>query len=312
LKILVVIDEKPIAVEALRTAAILTERLNAELTVITIRPGTLATESPPSVGVEIPVRDRRNLPESIRTLLGAMDLLAEARLLKLPATIQLNDLPYGYLFFAEKTSGERVLFKERFGYLIDELNQEIAENQHELVIISVPKSGTFGRFAPVNLPRKLALNLHCSFLVVRGGRPDDRYVICADGSPSSLRIFPFLKKFLPAIRGRIDIVCAHKLEPSPKEAKQAERCLDKIKEWLLRCDKKVNVSQPRGAKRHKVILDAAGNDSIIVMGESHKHEVQRRTLGTLPMKVMSRTDCSFLMVKQSTTPDLAMSEETFT
>jgi nucleotide-binding universal stress UspA family protein len=312
LKILVVIDEKPIAAAALRAAAVLTERLNAELTVITIRPGTLATENPPSVGVEISACDRRGLPESIRALLEAMDLLAEARLIKLPLTIQLHDLPYGYLFFAEKATGERVFFKERFGYLIDELNQEIAENQHELVVIAVSRGCTFGRFSPANLPRQLALNLHCSFLVVRGGNPDDRYMICADGSPSSLRIFPFFKKLLPAIRGRIDVVCTHKLKPSPDEVQQAKRFLDTAKEWLTRCEKKVNVSQPRGSKRHELILYAAGNDSIIVMGESHKHDLRRRTLGTLPMKVMARTDSSFLMVKQSSTPDPEMFEGTYT
>jgi len=58
-------------------------------------------------------------------------------------------------------------------------------------------------------------------------------------------------------------------------------------------------------------LEAAGRDAIIVMGESHMHDVRRRTLGTLPMKVLPRTEASFLMVKQPTEPDPEMFEESF-
>jgi len=65
------------------------------------------------------------------------------------------------------------------------------------------------------------------------------------------------------------------------------------------------------AKRFKAILDAAGRDAIIVMGESHMHDVRRRTLGTLPMKVLPRTEASFLMVKQPTEPDPEMFEESY-
>jgi hypothetical protein len=47
------------------------------------------------------------------------------------------------------------------------------------------------------------------------------------------------------------------------------------------------------------------------MGESHMHDVRRRTLGTLPIKVIARTDSSFLLVKQPTEPEPEMFEETF-
>jgi nucleotide-binding universal stress UspA family protein len=311
LKILAVIDGKPASGAALQAAAQLSERLRSELGVITVRSGTHATESPPPVGVDIPAADRRNLPEGIQLLLGAADLLVEAGLLAAVTQIKLRDMPHGHVFFAEKTSGERVFFLERFGSLVDELNNEIAESQFELVVIAAPRRGPLGRFAPMNLPRKLALDLHCSFLVVRGGSPDSRYVVCADGSASSRRIFPFFKKLLPAVRGPIDLICVQKPDPDPKEVEQAEHCLTLANTWLTRCGKHVNVRQPRGVKRFKVILEAAGIDAIIVMGESHMHDVRRRTLGTLPMKVLPRTDASFLMVKQPTEPDPEMFEESF-
>ncbi len=312
MKILTVIDAKPVAAAALKSAAVLSERLSSELAVITVRSGTHATETPPPVGVDIPADDRQNLPEGIRILLKGADILIEAGVLAPIERLKLRDVPHGHLFFAEKAAGGRMLFAERFGDFIDELNQEVSENLHDLVILAAPRRGPLGRFAPMNVPRRLALDLHASFLVVRGGVPDSRYLVCADGSPSSRRIFPFLKKLLPAIRGTVDLVCVQKPQPERKDIEQAEHCLHMAQEWLTRCGKAVTVSQPRASKRFQLILEAAGNDSIIVMGESHMHDVRRRTLGSLPLKVLARTDSSFLMVKQPTDPDPEMFEGSFT
>jgi nucleotide-binding universal stress UspA family protein len=311
-KILTVVDAKSVAAAALRTAAVLSERLGSELAVITVRSGTHATETPPPVGVDIPADDRQNLPEGVRILLRGSDTLVEAGVLAPIGRVKLRDMAHGHLFFAEKAAGGRMLFMERFGDLIDELNLEIAENHYDLVILAAPRRGPLGRFAPMNVPRRLALDLHASFLVVRGGAPDSRYLVCADGSPSSRRIFPFFRKLLPAIRGRVDLICVQKAQPEPKDIEQAEHCLHMAQEWLTRCGKTVNVSQPRGSKRFQLILEAAGNDSVIVMGESHMHDVRRRTLGSLPLKVLARTDSSFLMVKQPTDPDPEMFEGSFT
>lgn len=311
MKILVAIDRKPASAAAIQAAARIAERLNAELAVITVRPGTHATETPPPVGVDIPADDRSSLPDGIRILLQAADALAASGHLNPVTRIRLRDLPYGHVFFLQKASGERMFFSERFGNLVDELNHEIAENQFDLVVIAAPRRGPLGRFAPMNIPRKLALDLHCSFLVVRGGMPDDRYVVCADGSPSSRRIFPFLKRLLPSIRGRIELVCVQKPVPDPQEAAQAEHCLTLASAWLARCGKDIRVLRLQEAKRFKAILEAAGRDAIIVMGESHMHDVRRRTLGTLPMKVLPRTEASFLMVKQPTEPDPEMFDESF-
>ena len=311
MKILVAIDRKPGSAAALEAAARLSERLGAELSVVTVRSGTHAAESPPPVGVDISVKDHPGLPEGIELLLRAAHRLTAAGLLAPVAQIKLRDLPHGHVFFAPKANGEHMLFAERFGNLVDELNHEIAENQYDLVVISAPRRGALGRFAPMNLARRLALDLHCSFLAVRHGTPDDRYVVCADGSPSSRRIFPFLQRLLPSIRGRVELICVQKPTPEPQAVEQAEHCLALASAWLARCGKDIQVHRLQGAKRFKVILEAAGSDAIIVMGESHMHDVRRRTLGTLPLKVLSRTEASFLMVKQPTEPDPEMFEESF-
>jgi nucleotide-binding universal stress UspA family protein len=311
LKILAVVDGKPASVTALKTAVELAERLQAELGLITVRSGTHAMEDPAPVGVDIPAGAHSALPPGIRNLLEAADVLAASGVLAPLKTIKLRDVPHGHLFFGLRTNGERMLFCERFGGLIEELNEEIAENHYDLVIIAAPRRGTLGRFAPVNVPRRLALDLHGSFLVVRGGTPDSRFVVCADGSPSSRRIFPLFQKILPAITGPIDLICARRPDEPMAESETAEHCLAQAHAWLSRCGKSVRVLQPEGKKRFELIIEAAGSDSVIVMGESHMHDVRRRTLGTLPIKVMARTDSSFLLVKQPTEPEPEMFEETF-
>jgi nucleotide-binding universal stress UspA family protein len=287
------------------------ERLQAELGVITVRSGTHAMEDPAPVGVDIPAGAHSVLPPGIRSLLEAAEVLAASGVLAPLKTVKLRDVPHGHLFFGLRTNGERMLFCERFGGLIAELNEEIAENHYALVIIASPRRGALGRFAPMNVPRRLALDLHGSFLVVRGGTPDSRFVVCADGSPSSRRIFPLFQKILPAITGPIDLICARRPDEPMAESETAEHCLAQARAWLSRCGKSVRVLQPEGKKRFELILEAAGSDSVIVMGESHMHDVRRRTLGTLPIKVMARTDSSFLLVKQPTEPEPEMFEETF-
>jgi nucleotide-binding universal stress UspA family protein len=137
---------------------------------------------------------------------------------------------------------------------------------------------------------------------VRGGSPDSRFVVCADGSPSSLRIFPLLQKLLPAVKGPVDLIYARRPDDPKAESDKAQHCLNQAYQWLTRCGKQVRVLQPQGNKRFELILAAAGCDSVIVMGESHMHDIRRRTLGTLGIKVLSRTDSSFLMVKLANEP----------
>lgn len=297
---------------ALRTAAAFAERLGAPLGVLTVRHGTHATEVSPPVGVDIPTGAREALSPGGQALLGAADELTAAGLLAPLTSIKLRDVPHGRLFSANRTAGgEPMVFGEHFGNLIDELNREIDESGYNLVVISDPRRGALGRFVPMNVARRLALGLHCSFLVVRGGGPDGRFLVCADGSPSSRRIFPLFKKLLPAVRGAVDLICVQRPQPDPVEVALAEHCLRLAHGWLSRCGRETRVLQPTGAKRFKPILEAAGRDSVIVMGESHMHDVRRRTFGSLPMKVLAHTDSSFLLVKQPTDPDAEMFEDTF-
>jgi nucleotide-binding universal stress UspA family protein len=310
-KILVIVDDKPAAPRALQTAAGLARKLGSELGVVTVRNGTHATENLAPVGVDIPAADWPALPAGIRILLQAAESLAADGLILPLASIKLRDVPHGHLFFGIKTTGERVMFAERFGSLIGEVNQEIAESHYNLVVAAVPRRGTLGRFISTNIPRRLALDLDCSFLVVRGGNLEGRFLVCADGSPSSRRIFPLLKKLLPALPGPADLIYVQKPDAGSDETARAAHCLEQAAAWLSRCGRAVRVLRPRSARRAEPILEEAGSDALVIMGESHHHDIRRRTVGVLPLKVLARTDASFMLVKHATEADPEMFEEDF-
>lgn len=306
MKILALVDHKKESLAAVQMAAGLAGRLPADLGVVVVRHATHATEPPAPVGVATAL-EGWHPPPGIAALLAAADRIAGAGLIAPLSAITLRDRPHGHLFHAARLDGTgRVAFIERFGALIPELNQEIDEGRWALVVAAAPRRGPLGRFVTTNLPRKMALDLHASFLVVRGGGLESRLVLCVDGSPPSRRIFPLLRRLLPALGGPIEILCVLPPEGRPGPT---ERCLEEAAAWLGACEREVRLARPRAGRRADPILAAAGADAIIVTGESRHHDIRRRTLGTLPLTLLARTDASFLMVKGAVEPDPEQFEE---
>ena len=85
MKILVVVDERFSAFDAVNAAAAITARLGAELGALVVRSGSLATEDPPPVGLDIPTGERGQLPAGTQILLGAAEQLGQAGLLRRPS-----------------------------------------------------------------------------------------------------------------------------------------------------------------------------------------------------------------------------------
>ncbi len=309
MNLLTLVNDKAESARALELSAAIASRIPGEWTIAFVRRGTPAAEPPPPLGEDLSVADRTGLPQGIRILLGAADRLRQAGRLSPFSGIRLRDAAHGVSFHLERTAGGQVTFVERFGDLVEELNHEIEEQAIDLVVCAAPRRGALGRFAPLNTPRRFALDLHASFLVARRGGLASRIIVCADGSPSSHRIFPFLEKMLPALEGPIELLCAHRPDSPPEEHRRAQRCLNAAAAWLARAGRKAAISRPVGPRRYRVILDAAGADALLVLGESGKHDVHRRTIGTLPMRILPRTEASVLIVKQPAAPDPDWFEE---
>jgi nucleotide-binding universal stress UspA family protein len=299
LKILVYTDGTPAAQSALRFAAQLKKRCQeAELAVITVRSGTHAAEEPPPVGREIALTEAAALPVGLQILVAAMETLVAQSVLERPPGITLSDMSKGHMFVSKGLDGARIPFYESFGPFVETLNREVDEHGYDLLIIAPPQRGKLGRIVRGDTTRKLALDLHTSLLAVRGGGPESRYLVCADGSVAARRQFPMLRLLLPAIGPPVDLMCVREPNMDAQKIQAAQECLQHARDWLGACGKQGAIVMKEGSVPAEEILDAAGKDTVIVMGASLRHDVYRRMLGSLPMQIMARTAASVLLVKR--------------
>ena len=297
LKILVYTDGRPEAAKALRFGAELKKRLAAEMAVITVRSGTHATEDPTPIGVDFPLDDRQDLSVGLQRLIGAVDVLTDEHLFDPQLSINIRAGTHGHLFICTTPAGERIAFYERFGHFIEALNQVVEDHRYDLLILAPPRRSVLWRFLLGDTTRKLALDLHTSILVVRGGNPDSRYLVCADGSLSARRQFPLLKMLLPTIRGPLELIWAKTSNAGEEKIRAAEECLQHATNWLENCDKYNIIRQLDGDNPTDLILEAAGGDAVIMMGASLRHDVYKRMLGSLPIQILARTESSMILVK---------------
>jgi len=299
IKLLVYTNGKPESIQALHFAAAFKKRLNAALNVITVRSGTHAAEEPPPVGAQLTADQRAAMPEGgLRKLLNAASVLVDEGVLAPIDSIQIRDIPQGHVFVCDGVVDDRIAFYECFGPLVEAINKEVDEHGYNLLVAALPRRGRLGRLLIGSTARRLALDLHTSLLVVRGGGPDNRFLVCADGSPAAQRQFPLLNQLLPAIQQPIDVLCLRSPDMPPQMIKDAEACMQRVKDWLTDCRKLGQAVMRESHHRRESILEIAGENTVIMMGSSLRHDVYRRIRGSLPLNILASTSSSVLLVKR--------------
>ncbi len=297
MNILVYTDGSSRSTKALRFAADLKQRLTAELTVITVRHGTSAIEEPPPLGVKLSLENRPDLPPGLQVLMNAARILSSLGLFSDRQEVTLKEAIHSTYFVCKAPDEERIPFFECFGPFIETLNQEIDRHGYDLLVIAPPRRSRLRRFFRGDTSRKLALGLHTSVLLVREGSADSRFVICVDGSTASKRKFPLLKKLLPAIRQDIEFLWVKTKVAGTEDEVKTEAYLEDVRRWLKAAGKRVSLSRPEGGPPAQLIVESAGSDAIVMMGASLRHDVYRQTRGSLPIRVLNRTDATVLLVK---------------
>jgi nucleotide-binding universal stress UspA family protein len=311
MKILVYTDGGPTADKALAFAATWTRQLHAELAVITVRGETHAMETPPPLGREVPAAEWPHLPEGLKILTGAAHRLAAAEVMPPPPDIFIRETPYSHFFVCPVSPNRTISFHECFGYFIEALNREIDRHRFDLLIIAPPQRGRLRRLVLGDTTRKLALELHTSVLVVRDGQPDSRLVLCADGSSSGKRAFPLLQKLLPAIQQPVELLWVRKPNATRDDLSQASHCLDQARRWLKACGRESRTIQLEDAHPADAINASAGAQALVVMGASLRHDVYRRTRGSLPIRLLDRTRASVLLAKTPPEADPSADKDGF-
>ena len=297
MKILVYSDGQPSSVKALQFAARLVQSLGADLAVITVRSGTHAIEPLPPYGRQIELADASRLPPGLQVMAHARQVLADEGLFNRQAVVQVRELPNGHLLACHTTDGRRVPFYVCFGHMVETLNHEIEKHRYDLLIIAPPPRGRLHRLILGDISRRLVLDVRTSVLIVRGGRADSRFVVCADGSAAARRQFPMLKRLLPAILPPLEFICVRTMAADDEAVQNAHHCLEQAEQWLTACGKTFKVHRLEGERPVQVITAIAGPEAVIVVGASLRHDVYRRLRGSLPIQILSHTAASTLVVK---------------
>ena len=297
MKLLVYTDGSAESAKGLQFAAQLTQKLEAELTVITTRAGTHAIEPLPPLGRNIDLSDRKSLPSGLQALTAALDTLTVEGLFERQSSLQVRELPNGHIFFCNTPSSQRIPFYVCFGHMIEILNHEIEKHHYDLLIIAPPQRGRLRKMMLGDVSRRLMLDLHTSVLIMRGGRLNSRFLVCADGSAASRRQFPLLKQLLPVIEPPVELICVLAPDSDETAVQEADTCIQQVTRWLTACGKQYTVHRLMGDRPAEVIAATAGDDAIIFLGASLRHDVYRRLLGSLPIQILTRTKSSVLVVK---------------
>ncbi len=297
IKLLVYTDGRPAARRALEFGAVFARRLKAGLGVVTVRRGTGPAEDPLPLGTDFPISGRSRLSAGLNLLCTAALQLVDQGLLAPLDTIRIYDGPGGPYFRWPSPEGRTVLFTERFGHFIEALNGLVDEADYDLLVAAPPRRHGLHRLVLGETSRRLALDLHASLLLVRGGGPDSRFLLCADGSASSQRQISMLQALLPAVRKPVDLIWVRPAGMPPEALAPVRGRIHKVGQWLATCGSFGRIDEIEADSPLDPILEAAGTDAVIVMGASLRHDVYRRVHGSLPIQVMARTGASLLLVK---------------
>jgi nucleotide-binding universal stress UspA family protein len=299
MNLLVYSNGEPSSVRALHFAGHLARTLDADLAVITVRSGTHPTEPQPLFGQDVDLGDRRHLPRGLQILSQALDELKTEGLVDLKQTdaVRVSELPNGHQFIRESKSGKRISFNVCFGPLVETLNHEIDLHRYDLLVVAPPLRGRIRKMILGDTTRKLILDLHASVLIVRGGSADSRYLVCADGSAASRRQAGMLKHFLPAIVPPVELIWVRTPDSGPAEVEAAEHCLQRVRQWMSDGDKTFKILRLEDPHPAEAIINAAGENSVIFLGASLRHDIYRRLVGSLAIQILARTQSSVLVVK---------------
>jgi nucleotide-binding universal stress UspA family protein len=299
MKLLIYSNASPSSVKALHFAAQLARKLDADLAVITVRSGTDATEPPPPFGQDVDLADCQHLPPGLLILAHALDVLCDEGLFVRQdiGAVRIRELPNGHLFVCQSATGKRVPFYVCFGPIIETLNSEIDQHHYDLLVSAPPQRGRLHKMVLGDTTRKLVLDLHTSVLIVRGGGADSRFVVCADGSAASRRQSAMLKQFLPAIGPPVELVWVRTPDDDETAVGIAEHCLERAQQWMVDGGKEFKIHRLEGERPAEMIVTVAGDDAIIFLGASLRHDIYRRLMGSLAIQILARTPSSVLVVK---------------
>ncbi|MBI3610245.1 MAG: universal stress protein [Nitrospirae bacterium] len=301
MKILMCTDGQPYAEEAIRFGGKFAHELDADVTVLFVRPKaargdsihlTTARKKMGEWDLEIP---------GVESLKRAKEILSEAGLVPL--------LPSGEAgvrhTFRESSEGgvelhligrrpAHVRLKLREGESAEEILTEAVQGRYDLILTGSRGHKGFASYFVGSTALRIAEFAPCSVLIAKNIRPGHNFLVCTDGSAFAEKAELFGAQIAQALNAQVTILSVAPEKAEQKTAQEQGRRAEMILAQLgIRARVKARVGRPS-----EVIIDEAKDHDIVVMGASGSSAVKRFFLGSVPLKVIEYGNCPVLLVRE--------------
>ncbi|MBI3994335.1 MAG: universal stress protein [Nitrospirae bacterium] len=301
MKILMCTDGQPFAEEAIRFGAKFAHELDADVTVLFVRPKAAGGDSIHRTTARRKTGEWDLSVPGVEYLKRAKTILGEAGLA--------SPLPEGETdvrhTFRESAEGgvelhrigrrpERVRLKLREGESAEEILTEAGRGRYDLILTGSRGHQGFASYFVGSTATRIAEFAPCSVLIAKNIRKGHNFLVCTDGSGLAEKAELFGAQIAQALNARVTILSVAPEEEGLRAAQEQVRRAEMILAQMgIQAKIKARVGRPS-----EVIIDEAKDHDIVVMGASGSSAVRRFFLGSVPLKVIEYGACPVLLVRE--------------
>ena len=301
MNVLMCTDGEEFAEAAIRFGGRLAKELNADVSVVHVRPPVSSSER-----VQLTTA-RKKLGEwdieipGVEYLKRAREILVEVGLAKVPANAPGGEghaFRQGILGATELhligLRGENVRLRLREGNPVEQILEEAEVGDFDLIITGSRGHMGISRYFVGSTALRVADLATCSVLIAKNIREDDNFLVCTDGSPLAEKAEIFGAQLARVLGASVTILSVADPGTSIKEVDDRVRRAEMILAQL-------GISAPvkiRQGRASEEIIDEARDHDIVVMGASGSSIVRKFFLGSVPTKVIEYGECPVLIVRE--------------
>jgi nucleotide-binding universal stress UspA family protein len=187
-----------------------------------------------------------------------------------------------------------VKLKLREGESAEEILTEAGQGHYDLILTGSRGHQGFASYFIGSTALRIAEFAPCSVLIAKNIRKGHNFLICTDGSGWAEKAELFGAQIAQALKAQVTILSIASEEAEVKVAQEQVRRAEMILAQMgIQSRVKVCVGRPS-----EVIIDAAKDHDIVVMGASGSSAVKRFFLGSVPLKVIEYGACPVLLVRE--------------
>ncbi len=289
------------AESAIRFGGKLAKEMNADVSIVHIRPPVSASSRPQLITARKKLGEWNfNIP-GIEYLIRAKEILAEIGLTrsgpekeaKVSQAFRANVDGATELHLIGEHGG-LVRLRLREGHPVEEILEEADLGDYDLIIVGSSGHQGISRYFVGSTALRVADLAACSVLIAKNIREDDNFLLCTDGSRLSERAEILGAEMAQVLGAKVTVLSVAEAEEDRESAEKLTRRAGMILAQMgVEAQQKVRMGHPSDE-----IIDEAKDHDIVVMGSSGSSAVRKFFIGSTPLKVIEYGECPVLIVRE--------------